>query len=183
MRTIALLAALLLTMTACKSDETAPATEIAPSTSASSSSTSLATTSGPLALVLISDAMGSDEQVLVTVRLTNQSSESVTVVVPSVTPNFVRFAVTDGTGRDIPFGGEYPRLEPLDASGFADLAPGDSTEYTFDLASSYDLEAGAFRVGAEYRNPADASHEGGAALTFEAGSGIQADPISVEVSS
>jgi len=108
---------------------------------------------------------------VVTVTLTNNTSETALVVRPTETPNFVLFVVADSAGEQVPYLGTYPQLKPLTDDGFATLAPGEATSATFDLQELFGLEQGRFSVEAEYRNPARGSHEGAAAVVFEPGEG------------
>ncbi len=118
---------------------------------------------------------------IVTVILANSSDGEVRVVRPTVTPNFVLFTVLDGAGEPLQYHGAYPQLRPLDESGFATLAPGESTSADFDLAELFPVTTGTYQVEAEYRNPARGSHEGASALTFEPGEGVSAAAIAIEV--
>jgi len=155
--TLVVLAAIL-TLTACSGDEAAVEAK-----------------SGPLSATL------SAEGAVVTVTLTNTGDEQVKVVRPTVTPNFVLFVVTDDAGDQMQYHGKYPQLTPLDPSGFASMAPEETTSHEFDLTELYGLDAGSYEVSAEYRNPALGSHEGTSALVFEPGEGVAAEPIMIEV--
>jgi len=115
----------------------------------------------------------------VTVTLANTSSESIRVVRPTVTPNFVLLVITDADGVELPYLGTYKELVPLTEDGFTTLEPGDSTAAEFDLGILFPLETGDYTLAAEYRNPELGTHQGTSAVIFEPGEGIVASPITV----
>ena len=61
------------------------------------------------------------------------------------------------------------------------VAPGESVTEIVDIGVGFQLDAGTYRVSAEYRNPAGGSHEGTRASTFEPGAGSLSEPIEVVV--
>ena len=138
--------------------------------------------SGPALEFVLASEGGTVASAPITVTLTNQSVGPITVVRPFVSPNFVRFTVTDAEGGQMLFIGALMKLVPLEDDYFATLAPSESVSSDFDLAALFELAAGTVSVTAEYRNPPDGSHEGGRAFTASAGEGIDAGAITIEVS-
>ena len=108
---------------------------------------------------------------LIMVTLTNGTDAPVTLVRPRWIPNFVKFTVLDEAGNPMPFYGPHSLLKALGDGGFVTLQPSQSTSEMLDLEPGYQLDAGTYRVSAEYRNAAEGSHDGGRALIFEHGDG------------
>jgi hypothetical protein len=154
-----------------------------PTTQAESTTSTPSTTaaSAPLTFTVEASEASAAGPVPVTVTLTNTGDGTLTVVRPFVTPNFVRFQVTGADGTPLEFLGPYLRLEPLGDADFVDLAPGDSVTHRLDLSGGYAFTPGTYTVSAEYRNPADGSHEGGRAVTFEPGAGVLSPEVTLEV--
>ena len=167
-----MLSAIVLTASACGSDGSA---------ATSTSTSTVAVESEALLGLELTSSGGNVESLVVTVTLTNETSENVTVVRPSAPYYFVRFEVVD---EDIshPYLGELAKLQPLGDEFFVELAPGASVSEDIDLQPFYRLPAGTYQISAEYINPRMGPHEGARALTFEIGDGPRSEAHDVQVS-
>lgn len=134
-----------------------------------------------LSMELASSGGMAGGEIPVSVTLINGTDDSLVLVRPTYTPNFVTFWVESESGELMPFFGPHRQLRPLDDDGFVTLGPGESTSEQIDLGPGYRLEAGTYVIWAEYRNPAGGSHEGTRAVVFETGEGPVAAPIQVVV--
>ena len=95
-------------------------------------------------------------------------------------PAPVIFFVTNGDGIEAGYEGVFAELRPFTVDRFVELAPGESTEATFDLAEGYFMPAGEYTVIASYRNSDDGSQHGlNAFITGDAD--FHSAPVTIEV--
>jgi hypothetical protein len=132
-------------------------------------------------LALAADQIDAGAAIPLTVTLKNESGGAVTVARPAIVPSMVYLEVTREGGEVVPFDGPWPRLRPLAANAFVELAAGDTVDHEFDLAGFYTLSAATYTVVAYYRNPQDGAHVGLGALVIADADEVASNTVTLEV--
>lgn len=132
-------------------------------------------------LTLAADQVAAGAAIPLTVTVRNESGDTLTVARPALVPSMVYLAVTRDGGDVVPFDGPWPRLRPLTADAFVELAAGESVEHAFDLADWYTLPAGTYSIVASYHNEHDGSQLGLSALVIDAADELPSSAVALEV--